>query len=98
MDYLQPIADSVRKVLPKAKILATVDNTTHLRGRLLFDVVKQYKFYDALTPHIYIQAGSSADVNRQVSARLAQYKGYKLWVTEFNYDFGTNDSNTGARW
>jgi hypothetical protein len=93
-NYLAPIADSCRKLVKGVKILMTVDQTSHLRGRIMWDVVKNYTFYDGITPHLYLKANSYAELQTVINNRLAPFKGYDIWVTECNYYYGQNDSGT----
>lgn len=98
MDYLKPIADSVRKIIPGVKILMTVDNTTHLRGRTMWSVVSKpsNRWWDGITPHLYFQANSRKEVEDFIKQRLAPYGNVPVYITEFNYEFGTNDE--GKKW
>lgn len=98
MDYLKPIADSVRKIIPGVKILMTVDNTSHIRGRTMWSVVSrpQNQWYDGITPHIYFQAKNRKEVEQHIRQRLQPYGDVPIYITEYNYDFGTNDQ--GKKW
>jgi hypothetical protein len=94
LDYLEKTADSVRKIIPGVVILQTVDATTHLRGRWLWEEVQKRKYFDGITPHIYVKASNRNELQQQINARLNMYGGqYPIYVTEFNYAAGNNCDN-----
>jgi hypothetical protein len=92
-DYLSPIADSCRKLIPGVKILMTVDQTSHLRGRIMWETVRSYTFYDGITPHIYITPKNYSELATQLKARLTQYGNTPLYITEWNWNYPSDDSN-----
>lgn len=92
--YLDVIAYKIKKRYPNIKIALSTDNNTHMRGRLLTEVIQEFRFYDIICPHIYIKATNKTDLENQVRQRLnhAKVYGREIWVTEFNWDYGANDS------
>jgi hypothetical protein len=91
LDYLEMVSVEVRKIIPSVTILQTVDQTSHLRGKWIWDEVQKRRYYDGITPHIYLRASGKADLERQLQQRLNQYAGSKpIYVTELNYDFGSD--------
>lgn len=91
--YLAGIAKQVRKRYPHVKIAISIDDDSHLRGKWLSEVTKEFSFYDIVTPHIYISPRDKKELNTIVNKRLSHAKSFKkeIWVTEWNWSYGANE-------
>lgn len=91
--YLESITKQLRKRYPSAKIAISIDDDSHLRGKWLSEVTKEFSFYDIVTPHIYISPRDKKELNAIVNKRLSHAKSFKkeIWVTEWNWSYGANE-------
>jgi hypothetical protein len=98
LDYLQGISRQLRIRYPNVPQAISVDNNTHLRGRWLMEVLREYRFYDIVCPHIYIRPSNTAQTRSMITERVrsAASLNKPVWVTEFNWDYGLNDA--GVTW
>ena len=90
LNYLEPIADSVRKLLPNAVIILGTDKLGTMRGNLMYQVVQEYDFYDAIDLHIYIKPKNRAETE-SIVANIIRPFNFKVpfYVMECNYQYET---------
>lgn len=96
MTYLQGIARQVRIRYPKIKIAVSGDPAvTTQRSRLLLQVLREFDFYDAVCPHIYIKSASSTETLAKVSEIINPFKTLNkdIWVTESNWKYNDDGSD-----
>lgn len=92
LNWQSQLVPLLRKRYPNTTILMTVDHPTqHMRGRLMWDVVRSYNFYDGITPHLYPDVRNVTQLRQWIDARLKPFGHVPIYITEWNYHYDSGN-------
>ena len=95
-EYIEGISREVKKRYPWCKIAISIDDNSHLRGQWMAETIKEFKFYDIVTPHFYLSPANKTELNAIVDSKMAHARsfGKDIYVTEWNWKYDNSSKDT----